>query len=89
METTDRRFITLKQAEALTGRHNGTQVFWDNYDLIIWKPERSGYTRTNGMLRDGDWGIHERVRLNSRGRYSVPEFYAKRVGGGPRDKNSN
>jgi hypothetical protein len=86
METVDKRFISLRQAERLTkGNYTGFKAYWQNYDLYIWKPDAAGYMRASGKTLDGVWGTVERSVINERGFYSVSARYARVVGGGPRD----
>ena len=51
--------------------------FWDNYSLIIWKKDSSGYTNKNGMFRKDSWGIAETVPLNNQGICKLSKKYVK------------
>ncbi len=44
-------------------------AFWDGWTMVIFKGTPSGYTRPDGMLRNGQWGIAKRVEPNDQGRY--------------------
>ena len=50
---------------------------WDNYDLIIWKKDSSGYTNKKGMFRKNSWGIADRVSVTSQGIWKLPKQYVK------------
>jgi hypothetical protein len=53
-------------------------VFWDNYDIIIWKRNANGATNMRGMFRNGAWGIANRFTVGSDGYWKVPNKYANR-----------
>jgi hypothetical protein len=35
-------------------------LFWNNYSLIIWKKNNSGYTNKKGLFRKNEWGSEQR-----------------------------
>lgn len=51
--------------------------FWDNYDLVIWKKDSSGFTNKSGMFRKNSWGISKRIRINNIGVWELPKQYVK------------
>jgi hypothetical protein len=52
-------------------------TYWDNYDLIIWKKNHSGFTDLKGMFRNNSWGIADRVSVDSNGIWVLPLKYVK------------
>ena len=52
------------------------EAFWNNYDLIIWKKNSSGYTDKNGMFRN-EWGLAEKISVNEQGIWKLPKKYVK------------
>lgn len=51
--------------------------YWDNYDLIIWKKDSSGFTNVKGLFRKNSWGIAEKVSINNNGVWELPKKYVK------------
>ena len=51
--------------------------FWDNYDLVIWKKDHSGFTNINGMYRNDAWGKVERISVSNNGIWKLPKKYVK------------
>lgn len=51
--------------------------YWDNYDLVIWKKDNSGYTSKKGMFRKNSWGIADRVSVSNQGIWKLPKQYVK------------
>jgi len=52
-------------------------VYWDNYDLVIWKKNNNGYTDKKGMFRKNSWGIADKVSINDQGMWKLPRQYVK------------
>ena len=55
----------------------GISPYWDNYDLIIWKKDASGYTSKKGLYRNNSWGMAERVSVSNSGVWELPKKYVK------------
>jgi len=51
--------------------------YWDNYDLIIWKKDSSGFTSIKGMFRKNAWGIAERISVSNKGTWVLPKKYVR------------
>lgn len=51
--------------------------YWDNYDLVIWRPNNSGFTNIKGLFKNNKWGIAERISVNSNGVWELPKKYVK------------
>ena len=71
--------LTLKGVEVFMERSKtkSQESFWDNYDLIVWKKDQSGFTNIRGMFRKDSWGIAERVSVNEKGIWKLPKSYVK------------
>jgi hypothetical protein len=50
--------------------------FWNNYSLVIWKKNNSGFTNKNGLFKNG-WGIAEEFAINNDGLWKLPTKYVK------------
>ena len=53
------------------------ESFWENYDLIIWKKDFSGYTNKKGMFRKNTWGVADRISVDNSGIWKLPKKYVK------------
>ena len=65
--------------EVFIKRSNSKNIepYWDNYDLVIWKKDNSGYTSKKGMFRKNSWGIADRVSVSNQGIWKLPRQYVK------------
>lgn len=54
-----------------------TEAFWDNYSLIIWKKDQSGFTNNKGSFRKNSWGIAEKFAVTNDGLWKLPSKYVK------------
>jgi hypothetical protein len=52
------------------------KAFWNNYDLVIWKKDSSGYTRKDGMFLK-EWGTAEKISVDNKGIWKLPKKYVK------------
>ena len=52
-------------------------TFWDNYSLVIWKKDQSGFTNLKGSFRKNEWGIAEEFAINNDGLWKLPIKYVK------------
>jgi len=50
--------------------------FWNNYDLVIWNKNSSGYSDKKGMFRK-EWGLAEIIAVNDQGIWKLPKKYVK------------
>lgn len=50
--------------------------FWNNYDLIIWSKNSSGYSDKRGMFLK-EWGMAEIIPVNEQGLWKLPKRYVK------------
>lgn len=54
-----------------------TDVRWDGYTMVFWKPTPFGYTSPKGAFRKGRWGVEQRVEVASNGTWEVPGAYVR------------
>jgi hypothetical protein len=64
------RLLSLEQAEKFVSYTPDT--WWENYDMIIWTHNPSGWSKKNGKFRNGKWGTAKRVVVNNDGLWKVP-----------------
>lgn len=48
------------------------QVFWDGYDIVVWKRNPGAYMTKSAAFRDGGWGSVRRISYSDRGTWRVP-----------------
>lgn len=53
-------------------RRMGSDIRWDGYDIVIWKPTHYGFTNKRGAFRNGRWGMETRVVVGNDGSWKVP-----------------
>lgn len=53
------------------------EMFWNNYDFIIWEKNLNGMYNKNGMYKNNNWGISRRIQVSSDGTWSLPIKYVK------------
>jgi hypothetical protein len=51
-------------------------AFWNNYDLVVWHKDASGYMHKNGMFKK-EWGLAETIAVNEQGVWKLPKRYVK------------
>lgn len=56
---------------------NTKNAYWENYDLVLWNKNHSGFTNIKGLFRNNAWGIAEKVSVNSIGTWVLPSKYVK------------
>lgn len=44
---------------------------WDGWDIVRWVPNPSGYTSTQGLFKNGQWGMSYRYPVCSEGTWKV------------------
>lgn len=70
-------YLTEKGVEVFIKKAKGIDPFWDNYDLVIWKKDHSGFTNIKGLFRNNSWGMAERVSVSNTGVWELPKKYVK------------
>lgn len=61
----------------LIKRAKDISPYWENYDLIIWKKDSSGFSSIKGLFRKNSWGLAERISVNNDGVWELPNRYVK------------
>lgn len=51
--------------------------FWDNYDLIIWRKDSSGFYDKKGLYKNNSWGKAEIIKVGVNGAWRLPRKYVK------------
>ncbi len=71
--------LTLKGVEVFIERSKtkNQESFWDNYDLMIWKRDQTGFTNIKGIFRKDSWGVAERITVTNDGTWKLPAKYVK------------
>jgi hypothetical protein len=71
--------LTLRGVEVFIERSKtkNQESYWDNYDLMIWKSDNSGFTNIKGLFRKDTWGIAERISVDEQGIWKLPGKYVK------------
>lgn len=71
--------LNIKGVEVFINRYNNLMQdsFWNNYDLILWKKDASGFYDTNGSFHKNNWGIIEKFSINNNGNWRLPKHYVK------------
>jgi hypothetical protein len=54
-----------------------SKSFWDNYDLVIWDKNSSGYMSPGGMFKNNAWGMAQKVSINNDGLWKLNKKYVK------------
>ena len=58
-------------------RSNNIDPYWDNYDLIVWKKDISGFSNIKGMFRKNSWGVAEKFSITKNGTWVLPKKYVR------------
>jgi len=58
-------------------KNKKVNMFWNNYDFIIWEKNLNGMYNKNGMYKNNSWGISRRIQVSSDGIWSLPIKYVK------------
>jgi hypothetical protein len=56
---------------------NNLEIRWDNYDVILWQKNSSGFFNVNGEYRKNNWGISSKFAVNKDGVWILPAKYVK------------
>ena len=66
----DQAHAYVEQQAAKSGPNR--EVFWDEYDIVMWKKTPGGFMSPYGLRRNGEWGVTKRFRMTNRGTWRVP-----------------
>lgn len=71
--------LTLKGVEVFIEKSKtaNQESFWNNYDLVIWKKDKGGYTSIKGLFRKDTWGTAETISVDDKGIWKLPLKYVK------------
>jgi hypothetical protein len=71
--------LTEAGVEIFMKRFEGdtSKSFWDNYNLVIWNKNSSGYTSPSGMFNNNAWGVAHKVSINNDGVWKLNKKYVK------------
>lgn len=56
---------------------NKFDLYWNNYNLIMWEKNSNGYFETKGVYKNDSWGIANEFPVNSKGEWVLPKKYVK------------
>jgi hypothetical protein len=56
---------------------NKFDLYWNNYSLIVWEKNSSGYFDTKGIYKNNSWGIANEFPVNPKGAWTLPLKYVK------------
>lgn len=65
-------FIDYNAAHSIV--ESNSNLFWDGWTIVDWKPSRDGIYKKNGMFYNGKWGVARRYTPGSNG-WKVPVKY--------------
>ena len=51
--------------------------YWNNYNFIVWKKDKGGFSNTKGVYRNNNWGIIDEFSVTSKGTWELPLKYVK------------
>lgn len=49
----------------------GRSVFWDQWNIISFRPNPAAYTKKDGMFHKGKWGTKRTIKPNKNGMWRV------------------
>ena len=58
-------------------KSNDIDAYWNNYDLMLWKKNQSGFFNVKGLFRNNSWGIVEKFSINNDGTWVLPKKYVR------------
>lgn len=56
---------------------SNSNLFWDGWTIVDWKPYKDAIYKKNGMFRNGKWGVARRYAPDNNG-WKVPTKYVGR-----------
>lgn len=71
--------LTLEGVEIFIKRSQtkAQESFWNNYDLMIWEKNASGFSDIKGMYRNNSWGKAQKFPVDEKGIWKIPKKYVK------------
>lgn len=52
-------------------------AYWENYDLVIWNKDFSGFTNRKGVFKQNAWGVADRISVSHYGTWILPKKYVR------------
>jgi len=52
-------------------------IYWNNYNVIIWNKDHGGFFSAKGAYRNNTWGIKYEFPVSKKGTWSLPIKYVK------------
>jgi hypothetical protein len=52
----------------------GMNAYWENYDIIVYTPNRNALFMRNGLFRDNKWVETDRIRMRDDGTWLLPKL---------------
>ena len=64
---------SVNEAERFVRRQQrlGNDVYWDNYDIVFYRPDERALRSVDGVWRSGGYGFANRSALQDDGTWSV------------------
>lgn len=53
------------------------ELYWDNYDIVMWEKNNNGCYNKYGKFRNNNWGIAKVIPVSSDGTWKLPGKYVK------------
>jgi hypothetical protein len=57
--------------------NNKLDMYWNNYNLVVWSKDQGGFFSINGAYRNSSWGIKKEFLVNEKGTWALPGKYVK------------
>lgn len=72
-------YLNTLGVDVFIKRYNGNlqDSFWNNYDLVLWEKDNSGYFSMDGMYHKNSWGKYKKFIVNENGSWRLPKKYVK------------
>jgi hypothetical protein len=59
------------EADKFVSENSIRGYFWDGWNIFRWVPNNDGYSKNNGMFRNGRWGLTYKFNLQDDGTWIV------------------
>lgn len=68
-------YLDIDEAHKFVETENkkGKMIYWDGWDIMIWRPDKKGFVRTDGLFLKGKWGTARRIKVNKFGKWRTGE----------------
>lgn len=57
--------------------NNYRELYWDNYDVVLWNKNPNGFNSIKGLFRKDSWGLAQKISINNNGMWEFPRSYVK------------